>query len=276
MNRLKNLVKGKRIDSGRKNGNDTIMVHLEKDRELAYLRLQADWTRPMRIHLYRRIALASRRRVLDIGCADGYITAQIAERTRGEVVGIDISPERVAVAQENHGGIAFQTADAHELPFDDGSFDAVIINFTLMWTKHPDRVLAEIKRVLTPGGVVLVSGEPDYGGRIDEPPSLSKLADAWVGSIEADGGDPFFGRRLRGLLTEAGFRSIEIGVMPSIWEPATGDELHTYLDSLRHFLADRTDGALDIEAIVGLEKKAARSGTRLVFLPIFWGVGEKG
>jgi SAM-dependent methyltransferase len=276
MNGLKYLVKGKRIDRPGKNGNDTTMVHLGKDQELAYLRLQADWTRPMRVHLYRRIALSARRRILDIGCADGYITAQIAERTGGQVLGIDISPERIAAAQANHAGIAFQPADAHDLPFDDAAFDAVIVNFTLMWTKHPERVLVQAKRVLASGGAILISGEPDYGGRIDEPPSLSMLSDAWIGSIKADGGDPFFGRKVKGLLVEAGFDSVEVGVMPSIWEPAKGDELDTYLDSLRFFLADRAGPAFDIDEIIGREKRAARTSKRLVFLPIFWGVGEKG
>jgi SAM-dependent methyltransferase len=276
MNRLQYLVKGKKIDRRGKNGNDRVMTKIEKDRDLAYLGLQADWTRPMRIHLYRRIALTARRRVLDIGCADGYITAEIAARSGGEVVGIDITPERVCAAQKDHPGVAFQTADVHDLPFDDGVFDAVITNFTLMWTKRPDRVLAEAKRVLTPGGAFLASGEPDYGGRIDEPPSLSGLAEAWVGSIEADGGDPFFGRRLKGLLVAAGFESVEVGVAPSIWEGAAAGELDTYLCSLRHFLAGRTGGAFDIEKTIDREKEAARSGTRLVFLPIFWGIGEKG
>jgi SAM-dependent methyltransferase len=272
MNRSIYLVKGKRIDRGKKNGNDRVMVQIRRDPELAYLRLQADWTRPMRIHLYRKIGLTGRRRILDVGCADGYVTAEIAAKTRGEVVGIDISEERIARGRVDRPGITFQKADAHDLPFERATFDAVITNFTLMWTKDADRVLEEAWRVLKPGGVFLASGEPDYGGRIDEPASLSELTDAWIGSIKAGGGDPFFGRRLKGLLVEGGLRSVEMGVMPSIWEGVVGDELDTYLDSLKFFLAGQS---IDIETIVNREKEAARSGTRLVFLPIFWGVGEK-
>ncbi len=262
----------KRVDTGEKNRNDSSMVQIRKDRELTYLRLQADWTRPMRVHLYRRIGLAGRRRVLDIGCADGHVTSEIAARTRGEVVGIDVSEERVSRGKVTHPTISFQTADAHELPFDEASFDAVITNFTLMWTKQPDWVVEEARRVLKPGGVFLASGEPDYGGRIDEPASLSPLSDAWVGSIRAGGGNPYLGRKLKGLLVGADFRSVETGVMPSIWEGVVGDELDTYLDSLRFFLSGQS---IDIERIVTDEKEAAHSGTRFVFLPIFWGTGER-
>ncbi len=248
------------------------MAQAQKDPDLAYLRLQAGWTRPMRVHLYRTIALAARRRVLDIGCADGYVTAGITERTRAEVTGIDIRAEYIAVARQKYPGISFETADAHDLPFDDGTFDAVITNFTLMWTERPGRVLAEAKRVLAPGGAFLASGEPDYGGRIDEPPALAPLAGAWIASIRAEGGDPFFGRRLKLLLAAAGFGSVEVGIMPSIWEGAAGEELDAYLDSLRHYLGGRE---IDVDETVRLEREASRAGTRLAFLPIFWGIGEK-
>lgn len=251
------------------------MAKITEDRELTYLGLQAGWTRAMRVHLYRRIALMGRRRILDIGCADGLITAEIAGRTKGEVTGIDISPERVDEARRNHPDIAFRETDAHDLPFGDGSFDAVVTNFTLMWTERPERVMAEVVRVLKNGGAFLASGEPDYGGRIDEPESLSALAGAWAESIVADGGDPFFGRRLKGLMTGSGLRSVEVGVMPSVWEPEAGDELEAYLDCLRYLFSGRAAGGLDIDEIIKRERQAARSGARLVFLPIFWGIGEK-
>ncbi len=218
------------------------MANVTEDRELSYLGLQAGWTRAMRVHLYRRIALMARRRILDIGCADGLITAEIAARTRGEVIGIDIRPERVGEARRNHPDIDFRAADAHELPFDDGAFDAVITNFTLMWTERPGRAMAEAARVLKSGGAFLASGEPDYGGRIDEPGSLSALTGAWAESIGADGGDPFFGRRLKGLLAGSGLRSVEVGVIPSVWEPSPGDELEAYLDCLRYLFYGRVPG----------------------------------
>jgi SAM-dependent methyltransferase len=251
------------------------MAHITEDRELSYLGLQAGWTRAMRVHLYRRIGLMGRRRILDIGCADGLITAEIAGRTKGAVTGIDIRPERIEEARRNHPDIAFREADAHDLPFGDGAFDAVITNFTLMWTEHPGRAMAEAARVLKSGGVFLASGEPDYGGRIDEPEALRPLSEAWAGSIREDGGDPFFGRRLKGLMTGSGLRSVEVGVMPSVWEPEAGDELEAYLDCLRYLFSGRAAGGLDIDEIIKRERRAARSGARLVFLPIFWGIGEK-
>jgi SAM-dependent methyltransferase len=265
-------VKGKRVDDDVKKGNDTDMGRHDLDRELAYLGLQAAWTRAARIFLYRKISLMSRRRILDVGCADGYVTAEIAGRTNGVVVGIDVSQEMIARAREERPDIEFRTGSFEKLPFARGEFDAVITGFTLMWAKSPERALKEAHRVLSPGGVLLATGEPDYGGRIDEPAALA-LGPLWAEAIETAGGDPFFGRRLKGMIEEAGFRSVEIGVSSSLWEGETGEGFETYADSLRHFLGPVAD---NIEGIIEGEREAVRAGTRLVFMPIFWGMGEKG
>ncbi|MBU1879285.1 MAG: methyltransferase domain-containing protein, partial [Chloroflexi bacterium] len=55
-------------------------------------RRQAAWTHSVRSHLYRRANLRHAQRVLDVGCCTGVITAEIASRTRGRVIGIDIDP----------------------------------------------------------------------------------------------------------------------------------------------------------------------------------------
>jgi ubiquinone/menaquinone biosynthesis C-methylase UbiE len=241
------------------------------ERELAYLRLQARWTRPMRIQLLRKIGLTARKRILDAGCADGYLTAEIVERTSGTVVGIDISETMIEHARAAHPDVEFRVADFEKLPFKKGEFDAVITSFTLMWTRQPNRALREAFRVLAPGGVVLATGEPDYGGRIDEPNDLT-LGPLWAEAITRGGGDPFFGRKLKRHLVGAGFRSVDVGVMPSVWEGAEAADFVTYADALRHFL---TGTAKDIERIIEKERRAHGEGNRLVFMPIFWGMGTK-
>ncbi len=174
-------------------------------------------------------------------------------------------------ARAGHPEIEFRVADFERLPFKKGEFDAVITSFTLMWARTPDRALREAFRVLAPGGVVLATGEPDYGGRIDEPSDLA-LGPLWAEAITRGGGDPFFGRKLKRFLMGVGFRSVEVGVMPSIWEGEWSADFESYADSLRYFLSGT---AHDIERIVEKEREACKKGTRLVFMPIFWGIGTK-
>jgi len=87
-------------------------------------------------------------RILDLGCGDGTLTAQIIERG-ALVVGVDASAEMVAAAAAR--GIDARVCDARVLPFD-REFDAVFSNAVLHWIQDAGAVLAGVARALKPGG----------------------------------------------------------------------------------------------------------------------------
>jgi SAM-dependent methyltransferase len=87
--------------------------------------------------------------ILDLGCGDGQLTQRIAA-TGAIVRGVDSSPEMVASARSR--GILADEASAEALPFATDSFDAVFSNAALHWMRDQDAVLAEVRRVLKPGG----------------------------------------------------------------------------------------------------------------------------
>ncbi|MEA2506704.1 MAG: hypothetical protein QOH48_1322 [Actinomycetota bacterium] len=93
-------------------------------------------------------------RVLDVGCGRGGTVSLLADRFKAEAVGVDLSPEAVAFCRKthNHPGVSFEVGDAENLPFEDGSFD-VVTNLESSHT-YPDirAFLAEVRRVLRPGG----------------------------------------------------------------------------------------------------------------------------
>ena len=87
--------------------------------------------------------------VLDLGCGDGQLTRRIAE-SGAHVLGVDASPEMVAVARER--GIEAERAKAEELPFRNATFDAVFSNAVLHWVRDQDAMMQHVYRVLKPGG----------------------------------------------------------------------------------------------------------------------------
>jgi SAM-dependent methyltransferase len=88
-------------------------------------------------------------RILDLGCGDGQLTARLAA-TGALVTGVDASPAMVEAARAR--GIAADYAPAEQLPYSDTAFDAVFSNAALHWVRGQDEMLAQVHRVLRPGG----------------------------------------------------------------------------------------------------------------------------
>ena len=99
-------------------------------------------------------------RVLDVATGPGWVAAQAAERG-ASVVGVDVAEAMIARARSAHPGLEFRWADAHELPFADASFDAVVGNLVVMHLSRPERAMAEFVRVLRPGGRLVLTAWAD-------------------------------------------------------------------------------------------------------------------
>lgn len=105
--------------------------------------------------------------VLDVACGTGALTRALARRvgSDGNVVGVDFTQAMLDIAQQRPSrgaATTYQWADAQDLPFDDGAFDAATIAFGIRNVDDPARGIAEMARVVRPGGqvVALEFGQP--------------------------------------------------------------------------------------------------------------------
>lgn len=105
---------------------------------------------------------AAGRRVLDCACGEGY-GADLLARTARSVTGLDRSAEAIAHARRRYGergNLAFTEGDCTRLPFEEGSFDLVVSFETLEHIEAQAAMLDEFRRVLAPGGLLVLSS-PD-------------------------------------------------------------------------------------------------------------------
>ena len=104
--------------------------------------------------LIAELDLRGDERVLDLGCGEGAVTAQLAEHVpRGSVVGIDASQTMIAAASVRAGGnLQFVRMDVSTLNFDT-SFDLVFSNATLHWIKDHQGLVASVFHLLNDGGI---------------------------------------------------------------------------------------------------------------------------
>lgn len=109
---------------------------------------------PDRIPLFRQWLSRPGLRVLDLGCRDGALTSAYLDGNR--VVGVDI--DRAALAHADELGIETVWADLDQpLPFEDDSFDVVVVAEVLEHLRFPEQLLSEARRVLVPGGTLIGS-----------------------------------------------------------------------------------------------------------------------
>jgi SAM-dependent methyltransferase len=111
--------------------------------------------------VFRTIAEAAPRRVLEVGCGPGELAARIAEELGADVVAFDTSERMVDLARQR--GVEAHVGDVQHLPAADGEFDCAVAAWMLYHVSDVERALAELARVLRPGGrLVAVTNDLDH------------------------------------------------------------------------------------------------------------------
>jgi ubiquinone/menaquinone biosynthesis C-methylase UbiE len=171
--------------------------------------------------LLDRLEVRPGQRVLDLACGTGIVARRAARRVGpdGEVTGVDVNPGMLAVAREaaasEGAAVRFQQASADDLPLPDGCVDIACCQQGLQFFDDRPAALAQLHRVLAPGGRLGLS----VCRSLEHQPGYVPLVEALrrhVGEPAAQGmASPFaFGDRdrVRALLQETGFHDVEIHI----------------------------------------------------------------
>jgi ubiquinone/menaquinone biosynthesis C-methylase UbiE len=154
--------------------------------------------------------------LLDVGCGPGTITLDLAERVSpGRVLGIDASPGIVAeaealLAERPEANVAFAVGDVYRLAVADDSYDVVHAHQVIQHLTDPYAAIAEMRRVLRPGGVLALR-DGDFGAFIWSPadPLLDRWRSLYFDVVSRNRADANAGRQLPSWVRAAGFTSIE-------------------------------------------------------------------
>lgn len=204
------------------------------DAERVRLRAQAAEHKASARSLLKAIGIGRGARVLDVGCGPVGILALLADAVgaSGSVVGLEREPKfaemaRAEVARLGRGNVTVVEADALFSGLARGSFD--VVHERLVMVNVPERreLLAEMVSLAAPGGIVALE-DIDNVSWVCEPSheSWDALLGAFHNVFRAGGGDPFVGRRLPGLLREAGLADIQVRVQTAVPEPGQYRRAH--------------------------------------------------
>ena len=165
-------------------------------------------------------------RILDVGCGDGKITAEIASRVpRGSVVGVDPSGDMIRFAQSHFGpatrpNLRFEVADARRLPFQK-AFDLVVSFNALHWIPEQDAALSSIHSALVSGGkaqlrLVAAGARKNLENVVEETRQTSK----WSGYFR-DFHDPYLhltSDEYAAVAERNGFRVLRVNTRDHAWD----------------------------------------------------------
>jgi arsenite methyltransferase len=132
------------------------------------------------------LGAATGERILDVGCGPGFFCAELAEEVgpSGSVLGLDTSAAMLALAARrcaSHANIELRQADAGSLPAGDGDFDAALCVQVLEYVPDATAALSEMRRVLRPGGRIVV-WDVDWATlsiRSEDPALTQRILRAW-------------------------------------------------------------------------------------------------
>lgn len=152
--------------------------------------------RPAQDEMISLLRAHGSRRIADIACGTGILAARIASDMECEAIyGVDFSEGMLAQARDRSTAVQWMAAPAEQLPFDDGSLDAVVTTSAFHFFNQP-AALREFHRVLAPGGFAAVATFTPY-----QPLPLQ-----WLSASRFNPAHSPSPAALRGLFTDAGFR----------------------------------------------------------------------
>ena len=130
------------------------------------------------------------RLVLEVGGGPGELAQRIQQELGASVAFVDSSPRMVELARAR--GVDAQVGDIQELPFEDGTFDTVVAAWMLYHVPDLDRGLAEVARVLRPGGALIAVTNSVH--HLSELRDLVAQPNLWADSFSRENGESHLGR----------------------------------------------------------------------------------
>lgn len=243
---------------------------IEEDRLKRYEQM-FQW-RPEQEPLLAPMALAEGMKVVDFGCGPGFLTLEMARRVgkTGKAFGLDLNGRFIADATDRAKSSELQQAEflhlqSDTIPLPDSSVDRVLCKNVLEYVPDALATLKQHYNLLVDGGMIQIL-DSDWGFVIVEPWGKEQVDEFFAAAAPAFK-EPFIGRKLAGLLNEAGFTNIDVNISTGVDRVGAGVSvlmnMVSYIETFHSMEKSRVDGMMK-------EVKAAiANGNYLFALPQF-------
>lgn len=237
-------------------------LHGFDSKEQARLLRQAQFTEH---DIYHRIDFSDCKRIIEIGSGVGAQTEIILRRFPRieKVTGIDKNKNQLETSREflkniphAQGRYEIKEMDATSIEFDSHSFDAAFICWVLEHISNPTQVLSEARRMVVPGGQVIITEVMNSTFFLDPySPNIWKMWMAFNDYQVKIGGDPFIGIKLGNMLLSLGFTDIQTHIITWHYDNRNPHKRKQYIEELREIMFSAAEQLIEADYI---SKKTAK------------------
>ncbi len=191
------------------------------------LKILARATWPTSETFLQAAGLCEGMRCLDVGCGNGAITLRLRAKvgSSGEVVGLDSDARMIQVArrfaQQTDAKAQFRVLNIEQDSLgEESAYDFVYARFLLSHLASPEQAMQKLLKALRPGGILSVE-DVDFRGHFSHPqsPAFDRYVQLYEGAGRKNGGDPWIGPRLLGMLMDGALNQVKLQVaLPTFYE----------------------------------------------------------
>ena len=221
-------------------------------------------------------------RALDLGCGGGAVTLKMAALvgSEGEVMGIDLDPSILRLAQQEADGsklpVTFRHLEAEELN-EEASYDFAYARYLMSHLRHPERALESMVRALRPEGLLAVE-DVFFPGHVCYPSNAAfdRYLELYQAVVRAKGADPAIGPRLMGMALDAGLVDVQVELIVPTFREGEGKRVaEGRMEHIREaVLGVQLATSTEVDTVVtGLKAFADDERTLMSIAPTFqvWG-----
>ncbi|MBA2710957.1 MAG: alpha/beta fold hydrolase [Tatlockia sp.] len=261
-------------------------ISINARHELKRLQAQVDLFWKQELQRYQAYGLKDGMKILDAGCGWAYLTTKLCQHFHSvKVTALDQDPEMIKYASHNlhekklQDRVSLVQNSITSSQLESNQFDFVIARLLLEHLPDPSLGLAEIYRVLKPGGtVVLINNDFDFHTwTYPKVSALKAIYNAYKNCRQAEGGHPTIGRSLPALLSKAGFKEVEFDMLVS-HNAIVGDQLFFDSEGMGIPLKLVQQGYLSSNQLSELVKEwntMLVDSDHIMMRKLFMGIGKK-
>src|SRR5215469_2206429 len=206
-----------------------LLGYSQKEQER--LERQAQELAPDSQWLFDQVGISNGSRVIEIGCGPRGCLELLSERvgSKGSVIGVERNAEEVERAQQfiadnRLTNVQVMHGDARAIDFPSAQFDLATARLVLVNVPNPEQIVAEMVRLVRPGGVVALHEADLIGHHMCDPPlpAWTRLFQLLNSYAEVNGIDRFIGRRVPGILRNAGLIDVRVNALLHLYPPGHG------------------------------------------------------